>query len=498
MLGRRNVSCLAALAAFLFAASCRTVPTPAALPAAGSGRVILVSLDGASAVELHRRYRAEEFPSGGFARFFEEGQVASSLRPVDPTLTAVNHISLATGSPPAATGIVSNNFHVSGSPWGERMSGFSAPIGTETLWEAAKDQGRRTGIWTFPGADNKDEDPRRKGDWGVVYGGEAYPPELAAELERRGLIWPGPPDSDALKAAWEGKPGIDLSIWTGQAVRFGDFFFDGLAYAAGRPDWDLLLGYVPTIDEAGHDLSLEEPRQPGYTPERRDAFAAARRQVWQAADRGLARLLAAVDLQTTTVMIVSDHGMIPVFARLDPNALLREAGLATLGPDGRIDPAESKALAISNGGVSHVYLAPGVAPGEREGVLADLSGRFERLEFQGQRAVEHVFERGRLSPLGLDHPNAGDLVLFARSGFTFAEKPLPDGAVGAPTDVYGMHGHLYRGGAGDPRLAGIYLALGRGVEKRTLGEVKNTDVAGRAAAYLGIEPPRQSIEAPAP
>lgn len=494
MFGRRNLSLLAALAALLLASSCRT----ALPPAVGSGRVILVSLDGASAVELHRRFREGELQAGGFARFFDQGQVASSLRPVDPTLTAVNHISLATGFPPAATGIVSNNFHLAGSPWGERKSGFSAPIGTETLWEAAKRQGRLTGIWTFPGADNKDQDPRRRGDWGVIYGGEAYPPALAEELGRRGLIWPGPPDDDSFEATWEGKPGIDLAEWTHQAVRFGDFFLGGLAYAAGRPDWDLLLGYVPTIDEAGHELLLEEPRQPGYTPERRDAFAAARRQVWQAADRGLARLLAAVDLKTTTVMIVSDHGMTPVFARIDPNALLRDAGLAVLGADGRVNPSASKVLAISSGGVSHVYLAPGVSPEERKEILADLSRRFANLEVQGRRAIDKVFGHEQLGPLGLDHPNSGDLVLFASSGFTFAERPLPEGAIGAPTDVYGMHGYLYQGGSGDRRLAGIYMALGRGVRKQPLGEVKNTDVAPRAAGYLGIEPPRRRVSLESP
>ena len=41
---------------------------------------------------------------GGFSRFFREGVVADALVPVDPTLTSPNHISLATGYPPAATG----------------------------------------------------------------------------------------------------------------------------------------------------------------------------------------------------------------------------------------------------------------------------------------------------------------------------------------------------------------------------------------------------------
>ncbi len=624
MFGPQKLPLAAALAAiFLFSASCRTAPV--ARGPSGSGRVILISLDGASAIELRSRYQAGELRGGGFSRFFEEGQVAESLRPVDPTLTAVNHISLATGFPPAATGIVSNNFRLAGSRWGDRVSGFSAPIAAETLWEAAQRQGKRAGAWTFPGAD--DAGPRRRGDWGLTYVGralhgsamvslsrpsfqavepagesglaalpphfgplrvaqvelpgdapgaendggralrlialdrsddgeenfhelwvgslapkmgslsrltpggwgrvvaseakfgptaswlklldlptdlarvrlyvgaehanQAYPPEFATEFAERGLIWPGPPDDDSLEAAWAGSSGIDLATWTEQATRFGDFFLDGLTFAAGRPDWDLLLGYVPTIDEAGHQLLLEEQRQPGYTPERKIAFAAARREVWQAVDRGLARLLAAVDLRTTTVMIVSDHGMIPVFARIDPNALLKDAGFATIGPDGRVDPVLSRALAISSGGVSHIYLAPSLPSLERATLLADLVGRFSRFEVNGERGIDKVLSHAQLGPLGLDHPNSGDLVLFSRPGFTFAERPLPGGATSGPTDVYGMHGHLYARGSGNRRLAGIYLALGRGVEKRKIGEVKNTDVAPRAAAYLGIEPPRR-------
>ncbi len=620
MLGHRKSPLLpvaSALTALLLATACRT----AAPPAGGSGRVILVSLDGASATELHRLYQAGALQGGGFSRFYDEGEVASSLTPVDPTLTAVNHISLATGFPPAQTGIVSNNFRVADSPWGERTSGFAAPIGTETLWEAAKRQGKRTGVWAFPGAD--DTSPRRRGDWGLTYVGralrtssraylsrasfrpsgageaepadlpqhfgsalsarveidegspeaagrslelialdvdddgeeaygellvsspgsdrarqrlvpggwcrivwsevpsgaavrwiklldfppdlsrvrlyigaeyanQAYPPKFAADLADRDLIWPGPPDDDSYEATWEGKPGIDLSTWTEQTARFGDFFLDGIAYGAGRPDWDLLLGYVPTIDEAGHELLLEESRQPQFTPERKNDFAAARRDVWQSIDRGLARLLAAVDLRTTTVILVSDHGMVPVVGRIDPNALLRKAGLASLGTDGRVVPAASRAMAISSGGVSHIYLAPGVTTSQRSPILADLRRRFARLAIDGKHGIDRIFAHDELGPLGLDHPNSGDLVLFARVGFTFAEWPLPGGAISAPTDVYGMHGYLYQGGKGDPRLAGIYLALGRGIEKRTLGQVKNTDVALRVAAYLGIEPPRRT------
>src|SRR6476661_8088411 len=78
-------------------------PSSRPAPPTPPRRVVLLSLDGASSVMLHRLYQEGTLTAGGFARFFREGQVAESLVPVDPTLTAVNHISLATGYTPGQT-----------------------------------------------------------------------------------------------------------------------------------------------------------------------------------------------------------------------------------------------------------------------------------------------------------------------------------------------------------------------------------------------------------
>src|SRR5947209_1143822 len=111
-----------------------TPPPAVAAPAPGAfaptaSRVLLVSLDGAGAETLRRLYSEGQLEAGGFARFFRAGQVAQAIVPVNPTLTATNHISLATGYPASATGIVSNRFHPPGAPWGTVASGFDAPIG---------------------------------------------------------------------------------------------------------------------------------------------------------------------------------------------------------------------------------------------------------------------------------------------------------------------------------------------------------------------------------
>jgi hypothetical protein len=385
-------------------------PAVAAVAAGAPSRVLLVSLDGAGAETLRRLYSEGQLEAGGFARFFHEGQVAQAIVPVNPTLTATNHISLATGYPPSATGIVSNRFHPAGAPWATLASGFDAPIGTETLWEAARRQGKRVGCVTWPGVDGRDD--RRRADWGLLHtqperasalvtlgrkdwtpaeiphgtlfpasyapvltarvdlpggrpgessgersgerlgettgldlfaldtaddgivrydhllvrsrpggsevqetlaagqwhrvlvpgmaGGKeeapgalflkvlkidpglssvrlyfgnltrtrAYPEDFAAALAERSLVWPGAPDEKRLQASFLGQPGIDLDTWSEQAERFAAFFGGGLRVAVARQDWDLLLGYFPVIDEAGHTLLLLDPRQPGCAPGR--------------------------------------------------------------------------------------------------------------------------------------------------------------------------------------------------------------------------------------
>jgi hypothetical protein len=636
-----------------------------------SRRVVVVSLDGAGAEELQQLWRDDLLDEGGFARFFREGEVAAALVPVDPTLTAPNHVSLATGAAPDHTGIVGNHFHAADAAPFEKASGFSVPIGAETLWEAARRQKRRAAVLSWPGAD--DTGPRRRGDLGMTYlgapdrdprllvlkrsdwrpagapptklaskapiltvhvtlgsssgagpaaidlfavdrtddgredydglvaaaslappgagvaGGQsdvanlrqsepfgqgqwaelrfpdrggssacwvkvlalapgletvrvyvggsyrlhAYPPELAQDLAETNLFWPGPPDDLRLAAGWRGEPGIDLQTWTEQAQRFAGFFGGAMRVAAARDDWDLMLGYIPVIDEAGHALLLTDPHQAGWSAARRDELTRARRKVWQAVDHELRLLLAALDLGRTTVVVVSDHGMAPVHTAIDLNALLRERGLlASPGPGpapGRAAAASGgkvgagaaadggdAAYAIGDGGMAHLYLA-GAAPGTgagagageagspgsggsggaagspsaaaaRQRLLAGLRDKLLAWRAGDDLPIERVLTRQEAATLGLDHPNSGDLILFAREGYSFDPGPQPAGAaVTHPAPAYGMHGYL----AANSNMRGIYLAIGKDIKPATTsGPVQAIDVAGRVATWLGMEKPR--------
>ena len=324
----------------------------------------------------------------------------------------------------------------------------------------------------------------------IFFAGEyalrAYPEDFDAALHDAGLVWPGPPESDLFEETWEGRPGIDLDTWVEQAERFSTFFMDALLAAARYSDWDLLMAYTPVIDEAGHELLLVDPRQPGFSPERRDDFARARLRVWQSVDRELARLLDAVDVRTTTVLVVSDHGMTPAHTQIDVDALLRDWGLLAPAQDGKTPLEESRADAIGGGGFCKVYLRPGLP--ERDRLLEQIRSDLIEWSERNGRPFTRVLTRAEAGEIGMDHPNLGDLVVLAEPGYNFRDEDDPVAAAPiSPTQVYGKHGYLNT----YPAMNAIYLALGAGIRKGNAGTVRNTDVAGRVAGWLGIAPPRE-------
>lgn len=146
------------LAALARCASTRPAP---------SGRTVVVSFDGLGGVRLNELLAAGTLDAGGFAAFASRGLLAGRASVVTPSLTPVVHVSAITGAPPSRTGIVANQFREPGSPFGTQTTGFAAPVGAETLWEAARRQGRRVGVLLHPGTSDAGES--RRGDFGLFW-----------------------------------------------------------------------------------------------------------------------------------------------------------------------------------------------------------------------------------------------------------------------------------------------------------------------------------------
>jgi predicted AlkP superfamily pyrophosphatase or phosphodiesterase len=149
----------------------RVTPRQPQLAATSTARrVVLLSFDGLGADALSRQ---QNLPA--FERLAREGASARIIN-VNPTLTAPSHVSILTGADPQRTGVVSNRFHLAGTPIEQIARGMEQDSDVETLVAAARRQGKRVGVVSFPTIDNRT--PRRTADFGLVWA----PPLVPARI----------------------------------------------------------------------------------------------------------------------------------------------------------------------------------------------------------------------------------------------------------------------------------------------------------------------------
>jgi arylsulfatase A-like enzyme len=375
--------------------------------------VILLSLDGV---------RHDYLDRGGLPaleRIARTGARAKSLTPVFPSSTFPSHVALATGAHTDRHGIVGNRFH--DPEKGDFDYGSDASfIEAEPIWVAAERQGVRSAAFFWVGSET---------DWngiGASYRKVPFDGGIGeAEKVDQILAW--------LDLPAEKRPRLILSWWHG-------------------------------ADASGHR----------HGPDSEQTTADLRGQ-----DHQLARLLEGLDQRRlwslTTLIVVSDHGMIDVTQGIDAKAPLEQAGIPA-----RVIPASACAL---------VYLGD---PSQREKAVAALSA------VEGVRAypAEAVPEGLRFR-----HPTrTGDVVALTDPPRSFVE-PWSQGAGLLRVSrlfgtAVGAHGY---DPAAHPEMRGIFLAVGRGVGVSVvLPPVRAIDVAPTLAYLLGIDPPANAEGKPIP
>jgi predicted AlkP superfamily pyrophosphatase or phosphodiesterase len=600
---------------------CLAAACQSAAPGQGkrAERVVLVSYDGVGA-DLAWRWIVDEIADrpDGLADMARQGTSVRRLRMADPTLTAVNHAVLATGRPPAETGVVSNSFRPPGSALGHRVNGFDAVPEAPTLWAEAREHGLRVGslLWPsaargtraeaadfglrwptrpalepavfvldrddagttgeLPSADGvqplawplvfdfgdraeprsmeitialvdgtPDDRPRwdtvgvraagsddwtlhGERDWffvsvalrhadvigkktwgswskivhldplrgrvklyrGAVWSTIAWPVEFERRLTEAVGPWPGVPDDRRLAEWWlDVDAGIDLDVYLEQIERLDRWLDDAARWTVANQEFSLLLTYHPGPDEYQHSSLITEPDQWAWSPGRALAAAEGLNRVGRSVDRSVAALWSLLDPERDALMVVSDHGHLPIHDEVRLNLALAEAGLAVVeaGEDRSWVAPSSPMVAVSHGAAAHVYLnlkgrdVGGVVSSAEAGelllratkVLADLSS-------DGRPMVEKVLHHSELRTIGLDHPASGDLVVFMAPGFTASNRLSGD--VIEPTRYYGQHGYLAHH---DP-MCGMFFARGAGIKKRRADDFPATDVAPMVAGLLGF------------
>src|SRR5262245_34454197 len=162
--------------------------------ASRSPKVVLISLDGAKPDLIQKYIDDGVLPRNGGLAEVSRGVVARQNVTATPSLTAVAHIAIATGSTPVNNDIPSNTFQAVVAPITSTISGFAAAIGgyqihpldhshnptAEPLWVRLRQQGKKVVTATWPGADGADirinngvvqaADPTRVTDFTVPFG----------------------------------------------------------------------------------------------------------------------------------------------------------------------------------------------------------------------------------------------------------------------------------------------------------------------------------------
>jgi predicted AlkP superfamily phosphohydrolase/phosphomutase len=326
---------------------------------------------------------------------------------------------------------------------------------------------------------------------GTVCRLRAYPQEFERRLAALVGPWPGLPDDDLLAEWWlDGSQGVDLDTYLEQIERLDSYIDDLAVTIIGEEEFRLLLAYHPTPDEYQHSSLLVDQDQWGFSPGKAVAAREGLKRVGRSLDRSIGRVWRVLDPERDALVVVSDHGHLPVRDLVKIQRVLSDEGLLEVESEGdapRISPASPLAVR-AHGGSAHLYLnldgrEPGgvVSRAEAPELLARAAKALADLHVDGEPIVERVFKRSEAAAIGLDHPSSGDLIAFLKPGFAFS-MAWSDNPVD-PSSYYGQHGHL----AHHDAMCGMFAARGPGIPFHRRDEVEVTEVAPLVARWLGFE-----------
>ena len=358
-------------------------PGPTASPA---GRVVVLDVVGLRPAHV----TAERTPE--LADLLEE---VAPMRPAFPALTVPAQTTLATGRSPAEHGDVASGEYDrerDEAAFWERDRGDRA-----RLWETAREAGLRTGALFFQHLIGTDADV-------------AVTPSPGEDEDNEMIemdCWSNPDGFyDDLREEYGHFP---LHNYWGPAAsaESSRWILSAASEAVETYDPDLLWVYVPHLDYAGLRHG------PG------DELAAELPVVDDLLGGFLETLRGDDRWDETAVAVASEYGFRAVDTPVLPNVALREAGLLTARPaggqgDGGADSADateldlpaSRAFAMVDHQVAHVYADDDAVEDARE-ALELLDG------------VDAVLDDTGKTEYGIDHPNAGDLVLVAEPSAWF-------------------------------------------------------------------------------
>jgi predicted AlkP superfamily pyrophosphatase or phosphodiesterase len=403
--------------------------------------VVMISIDGLRPEIYTKPGSASVVPT--LTRLAGTGAFATGVVGVFPTVTYPSHTTLISGVPPALHGIHNNRILDPEGRSNDAWYWYARDITTTTLPGAIRARNLSTAAISWPVSIGMDADflvPEysRSGhpESLSLLRALAHPATLLDDLEAaRGgaLQWPL---TDAAR--------VEMAAWV---------------LRAHRPH--LLLLHIFETDAAQHEYGPASPQAVS-------ALAAADRHVSQILDAiGEAGLR-----DRTTVVVVSDHGFLPLVQQLQLNAVFKREGWLRVDARGRVTGWDVYFQA--SGGSGFVFLKD---PGNTQlrdrvwSLLGDLSK-------DAANGIQRLLSTEDLKALGAD-PRAA-FAVDMRSGYYTG---LAHDQLLAPAVSKGGHGN-------DPARQELHASLvmaGPNVPRAgNLGIVRMTQIAPTIAGWFGV------------
>jgi predicted AlkP superfamily pyrophosphatase or phosphodiesterase len=363
-----------------------------------------------------------------------------ALKTVLPAVTCSVQSTFTTGTLPSQHGCVANGWYFRDVAEVALWKQSNRLVQGEKIWEAAKrrDPGFTCAklFWWFNmySAAEISVTPR------PIYWADGlklpdfytHPPELHGELKAALGDFP-------LFQFWGPGAGLPSTRWIADCARH--------VLDTRRPT--LTLVYLPHLD---YDLQRLGPGHPDIAARVREVDAVAGELSQHAVSRG------------ARVVVLSEYAITEVRGAVHINRALREAGLVAVRAERgleKLDAGASRAFAVADHQVAHVYVREPRDVGAVKALLEKLDGVEQVLDAQGKREA------------GLDHPNSGELVAVSAADRWFTYYYWFDDAV-APeyartVDIHRKPGYdpceLFM----DPALAAPKLRVGWTLVKKLLG-----------------------------
>ncbi|HET7706844.1 MAG TPA: ectonucleotide pyrophosphatase/phosphodiesterase [Thermoanaerobaculia bacterium] len=404
-------------------------------------QVVLVSVDGL----LPSFYLDDRWAAPAMQQLYREGAHATAVRTVFPALSYPAHTTLVTGALPARHGVCHNREFapVANPPWLKDASRIRVPA----LWDALRAAGGKSAAVLWPMTAGAAIDwyipdiwPGEQEDLVAAVRGNDRPVGLLEELEREatGRLTPENFNNKYLMH--------DL-----QVALIARYLFE-----RKRPA--LLLLHTQSAGQV-----LQEPDW--RNPRRQRAVAAS--------DQVVSLILEVIERtkawDTTTLIVVGDHGNTEVHTQIRPNLWLIEAGLR----GERLDKDPWRANFFALGGSAFLRVGD---PAEQN--VHTVRGVLDRLP-RGKRETFRIVEREELSALGADPESP--LALAAAPGFVIDDRVEGPDMQSNPGMSHGHHPDMSDMNTG-------FIARGAGIRAgASVPMLPLTCIAPLVAELLGLD-----------